>query len=334
MMGIPVVVPAIDASSVGEARRAAANMAGAIGLAARCASQLAIVVTEAASNIVRHAQGHGEIILRPLSSAAGFGVEVLAVDRGRGIANVVEARRDGFSTFGSPGEGLGAMARQASEFDIHSTPGQGTVVVARLWDQGADAGPDGLSVGAVCVPKPGEEMCGDSWALEADRDRVLLLVADGLGHGPQAADASRRAVEVFRQHATLPLVPLMERLHEGLRSTRGAAIGIAEMNRQRGQLGFIGLGNVSATLVAGGTRRSMVSQNGTAGVQARRFQAFDYPWPPESVLVAHSDGLASGWDLARYPGMRHGGLIAGALYRDFRRMQDDVTVVAVARRSL
>lgn len=332
----PLTLATTDTSCIGAARRAATALAADLGFSARRSAELAIVVTEAASNIVRHAEGRGEIILRPLAGAAAPGVEMLAVDRGRGIPNLPQARRDGFSTLGSPGEGLGAIARQAGEFDIHSVPGQGTVVLARVWNVDAPppVEPPGLSVGAVCLPKPGEAACGDNWSLAVDRDRVLLLVADGLGHGLQAADASRRAVELFRQHVARPVVPLMEGLHAGLRGTRGAALGLAELRPSRGQLTFVGVGNVAASVIAGDTRRSLVSHNGTAGVEARRIQEFQYPWAGNGLLVVHSDGLSGNWDLTRYAGVRqrHGAVVAATLYRDHRRIQDDVTVVTLAGR--
>jgi hypothetical protein len=75
----------------------------------------------------------------------------------------------------------------------------------------------------------------------------------------------------------------------------------------------------------------MVSLAGTAGHNMRKAQSFDYPYPDGLVLM-HSDGLATGWDLDRYPGLAHAHptLIAGVLFRDYWRQRDDVTVL-VAR---
>jgi anti-sigma regulatory factor (Ser/Thr protein kinase) len=332
LMQADVCVSIRDLSSVGEARRAAAMMAGAVGLSVRRASNVAIVVTEAASNIVRHADGKGELLLRPLGGKAP-GIEVLAIDCGQGIANVSNARRDGYSTAGSAGEGLGAIARQASAFDMHSVAGQGTTVMARIWEGDRDPSDvRGFSVGAVSLPKPGEVICGDSWSVAADADRVLVLVADGLGHGLQAADASRRAVQVFQESLSHPLPMLMSRLHEGLRATRGAAVAIAAIRPDARELRYVGVGNIAAAIL-GDTRRALVSHNGTAGAEARRVQEFLYPWPDNGVLIMHSDGLSANWDLARHTSLRtrHCALIAATLYRDHRRQHDDVTIVTLGR---
>jgi anti-sigma regulatory factor (Ser/Thr protein kinase) len=336
MMTDAQALPMTDLTCVGEARRAAAAMAASISLTAQRASDLAIVVTEMATNIVRHAEGRGEIVLRPLAAVTTAGVEVLAIDRGNGIPDVARACRDGYSTLGSPGTGLGAIARQAGEFDLHSAVGLGTTVFARIWNDGVPTKPALSSLGAVCLAKPGQDVCGDNWSIAFDGDRLLILVADGLGHGPQAAAASRRAVELFHQHCSRALVPLMDALHAGLRTTRGAAVSIAEVRAAARQLGYVGVGNIAATLLSGESRRMLVSHNGTAGVEARRIQAFQYPWPDGARLVMHSDGLSSNWDLQRYPGLlnRHDGIVAATLYRDYRRLQDDVTVVSLSERRM
>jgi hypothetical protein len=155
-----------------------------------------------------------------------------------------------------------------------------------------------------------------------------------LGHGLLAADASRQAVRLFRENITLEGPRLFEILHPGLRSTRGAAVAIADVRQGEGEIRFTGVGNISGTLIAGGTSRSMVSQNGTVGAEMRRVQEFKYPFTGDTLLVMYSDGLASRWQLSEYPGLRfkHPSLIAGILYRDHRRERDDVTVLVGASR--
>jgi hypothetical protein len=159
------------------------------------------------------------------------------------------------------------------------------------------------------------------------------MVADGLGHGFDAAQASRQAVRLFNDNAGLEPARLMETLHAGLRTTRGAAVAIADLRLDRREVRFVGVGNVSAVILppAGETRsQSLTSHNGTAGAEARRVQEFVYPWPAGGLLVMHSDGLASQWQLPHYPGLRnkHPALVAAVLYRDHRRARDDVTVLA------
>lgn len=329
-------LPLVENSQIGDARRQAVAMAQALGFDSTGAGEVAIVVSELATNLVRHAQG-GQLVLQPVDDGCSrAGLEILAIDHGPGIANVGAALRDGFTTGTTPGTGLGAVRRLSAEFDLYSNDA-GTVVMSRLWAAPVPDIPitlrESVIVGVVCLPKAGEDACGDAWVLIPQSiGRVMVVVADGLGHGQGASDASRAAIEAC--HANLRLEPVrrMEAIHAALRSTRGAAVSIAELRTDRGQISFTGVGNVAGCILSGNAVRCLVSHNGTVGVEARRIQEFVEPWPPDALLIMHSDGLATQWRLDRYAGLqnRHPAVIAAVLYRDFRRERDDVTVL-VAR---
>ncbi|HSD11831.1 MAG TPA: ATP-binding SpoIIE family protein phosphatase [Candidatus Binatia bacterium] len=314
---------------IAEARRLASDLAREIGFDTGDVGRVAIVVTEAATNLVKHAGG-GEILLQSATHEGGRGLEVVALDRGPGIANVDEALRDGFSTGGSAGTGLGAISRQSSVFDIHSAPGVGTGVLARLW-LGPDGKDVGEAIGGISVSKPGEDVCGDAWAVVREADRVRVFLADGLGHGPLAAQSASRAREVFLARPRLDPADVIGLMHDALRPTRGAAVAVADVDRGREVVRFAGVGNVAASILSGAGSRSMVSTHGTLGHDLRKVRQFEYPWPSGALLVMYSDGLASRWSLERYRGLesRDPTLIAAVLYRDFQRGRDDATVVVV-----
>jgi anti-sigma regulatory factor (Ser/Thr protein kinase) len=319
-----------DPTAVGSARRAASELGRSVGLDETALGRAALVVTEAATNLVKHAGG-GEILLRPLRHGPACGLEVLALDRGPGIPDVAASLRDGVSTAGTPGTGLGAMSRLSSVFDVYPEAGVGTAVLARVWSGPTPPTNGGLLVGGVAVPHPSEEVCGDAWAVWDGGLRTQVLVVDGLGHGVGAADASAAAVATFRLHAGEPPADLLAAMHGALRPTRGAAVGIAEIDRAGGVVRFAGVGNVAGAIVTNGTARSVVSHHGTLGHGVRRIHEFTYPWSPGALLVLHSDGLVSHWTLERYAGLvRHDpALVAAVLYRDFQRGRDDTTVVAL-----
>jgi anti-sigma regulatory factor (Ser/Thr protein kinase) len=329
----PITVAVTEPTQVGEARRLAAVMSEALGFDSTVRGAIAIVVTEIATNLVRHASA-GEIVLRSLPPVNCCGLEILGLDRGPGIASMADAMRDGFSTALSPGNGMGAMHRLSTVFDVYSAPGHGTAVVAqfRVGDSADDMH---ARVGCVCLPKHGEEACGDSVGMaDLGGGRTVVMIADGLGHGLQAAVASRKAVQLFRDNPSLDGPSLMNVLHNGLKSTRGAAISIADLRRGQGELRFTGVGNVAGRIVHATAARGLVSQNGTVGAAMRQVQEFVYPWTAGAVLVMHTDGLGSHWQMSQYAGLtaRHPSLIAGVLYRDGRRERDDVTVLALTDR--
>jgi hypothetical protein len=288
------------------------------------------VATEAATNIHRHA-GRGMILLRKLEQGPRRGVELLTIDRGPGIADLNRALQDGFSTAGTQGTGLGSMRRVATVFDVYSQQGQGTVFLVQIWADNAAPG-ELFEIGAVCLPVAEETECGDAWSVRESGQRFHLVLADGLGHGPQAAQAADRALEIFQGGPEGTPESTLHRIHSGLRATRGAAVSVVTVEPGRGKAWYAGIGNVSGTVVEGSQLKRMVSHNGIVGHAARTLRAFEYPWTPASLLIMHSDGLQSRWSLDPHPGLqvRHPGVIAGLLYRDFARPRDDVSVV-VAR---
>ena len=324
---IHVALDISHAGHVGEARRAAQLLAEGAGLDDGDAGRLALVVTEAGTNIAKHA-GSGQILLRVLAGGPHPGVEMFALDKGSGIANLTESFRDGHSTTGTSGTGLGAISRQSSRCDFYSRPGKGTAVWCEVRGKNVSAADGTLTAGAICVPKPGESVCGDGWIARGERDRHVMMVVDGLGHGADAAAAAQAAANAVLAHARRGAVELVDTVHAALRSTRGAAAAVAVLKPQSGVGEFCGVGNVTCVARADGKSRSLVSHNGILGHQVRRFQDFTFPFPPQSLLIMHSDGLTARWSLEDYPGLetRHPALIAGVLYRDFQRGTDDASV--------
>jgi anti-sigma regulatory factor (Ser/Thr protein kinase) len=340
-------VPIVESSQVAAARRAALGLASQIGLSDRAIANLGLAVSEAATNLVKHATG-GVCVFRPLSGAPATagqaerrGVEVLCLDRGPGIANVTASMRDGFSTTGTLGGGLGAMKRLSQVFDLHSRPGSGTAIVFEIWD--AEDAPTErararLVLGAISIPKRGEEVCGDSWALRASESGCDFLVVDGIGHGLAAATAANAAVDSFDLEVGASADRSISRLDRALRGTRGAAAAVTSVDYTRRSLAYCGVGNTAAALLRPreGDEESrvehLVSQPGTLGHSPRHIRAFEYGWDETATLVLHTDGISTRWDLDGYPGLlaRHPTLIAGVLWRDWSRGEDDATVV-VAR---
>jgi anti-sigma regulatory factor (Ser/Thr protein kinase) len=323
-----------DQAAVGEARRAARSLAMRMAFDETRAGRLALVVTELATNLARHAR-HGEILLRPLAGPSETpGIEVLAIDSGPGIPDLALSERDGHSTAGTLGHGLGAIRRQSDACWIYTQP-SGTVIAARVLREPAASDRLPLEIGAVNVSKPGEDVCGDALSWHMRPERLAVVVADGLGHGLGAHEAAREAIAAFAADPETAPRDMLERMHGALRPTRGAAVAVLAVDLERGVARYAGLGNIAATVVrADGSRQNFVSQNGIAGHAAPRLQEFQYPVPGRSVVVLHSDGLGTQWNLTRYNGLMasHPSLIAGVLYRDFARRRDDVTVVVASDR--
>lgn len=319
-----------DSSSTAEARRAGARMAASLGLNETKSGEMALIITEAARNAVVYGGG-GQMVLSGSKSTIGARMDILALDSGPGIADLTSALRDGYSTGGTPGTGLGAIKRMAGAFDIFSNT-KGTVLFARVEQPENQHGSRStVEVFGLASALAGENVCGDSLAWHVTHDRCAVLAVDGLGHGPNAADAAGEATRIFTAHSSEAPGHLMSRLHDALKKTRGAAAAVAEMRPLAGTLTYSGVGNISGSILSNTLSRSLVSHNGTLGHVMPRVQEFKVEWPKDGILVMHSDGLQSRWDLSRYPGLlaRQPALIAGVLLRDFRRERDDASVLVV-----
>ena len=327
---VSVPVSQADSSQKGHARRQALSLASQMGFSEHSQGQTALVVTEAAANIAAHAE-RGEILLVPWRFLGDAGIDVLALDNGKGIADVGRSMEDGYSTAGTAGQGLGAMSRSAASLQIFSRSGHGTALLARMVRESPTAGRSAsdYALGAISLAIVGETQCGDAWSVHFSPNRSIYIVADGLGHGPAAAEASREAIRVFADNPYLTPVRILNDAHLALAKTRGAAVSIAEILHDQAVINYAGVGNVAGVIYDQGKTRSMVSMNGTLGHSLGRVQSFSYPWAKTSSLILHSDGLATRWSMDQYPGLaaRHPALLAGVLYRDFCRRRDDVTIL-------
>ena len=327
----PLAIAVGDASHVSAARMAAQRLARDLEFDETRAGRVALLATEAVTNMVRHGGG-GTFAARVLAVNGSLGVEMLAIDSGPGMGDFGHSAMDGVSTGTTPGTGLGAIGRLSDEFDVQTGAGRGTILRMVVWNKPPDQRHEPYEVGAVVVPKSGETACGDAWAMETHAAGATFLVADGLGHGPDAARASAMATEVLHRHPEHSAIRLLDAVHAKLRATRGAAVAVIRHDRAQGLVAFAGVGNIAAVIIDGNERRAMVSHNGIVGHNMHKAVEYTYPWTRGALLVVHSDGLESQWDLDQIPGIfaRHPSVIAAALFRRYTRKRDDV-VVLVAR---
>jgi anti-sigma regulatory factor (Ser/Thr protein kinase) len=317
-----------DESQVAEARRETTIIARQQGFDEVDSGRVALVVTELATNLVTHASG-GEILVGIDEEGDRGGVQIVALDKGRGMANVQACLADGYSSAGTAGNGLGAITRLSTVVEIASWLGVGTAVLAVI-EPGGVRGERATSrsFGAVSVSKLGEDVCGDAWAIDHSGASTTLFVADGLGHGPAAAEAAVEAVRLFRRFHGHQVPALLDYIHGGLRSTRGAAISMARFDPHSKQIAFGGIGNVAGVLSSRNELRRMAAMPGTAGYSVRKIQSFQYPFA-DGLVILCSDGISTSWTLDRYPNLEaaHPTLIAAVIYRDFGRRRDDATVL-------
>jgi len=334
------VIPYLDIAvteqtQVGEARRAANRLASEHDLDETVRGRVAIIVTELGNNLWRHAR-KGRLLMGCRRSDEGCQLEVISIDGGPGM-DVARCLRDGYSSGGTPGTGLGAVQRLSTDFSVFSSPDKGTVILSRTCvpattEPGARPRTR-LSHAGICLAAPGETVSGDAWEVRLEADgQAAVIVADGLGHGPVAAEAAAEALKAFGTLRGSP-ASVLERAHPAMRTTRGAAVSILQLDAGAGTIVYAGAGNIAGRVISGVEDRSLMSQHGTLGVQVRRLQDVSYVWPDHSIVVLHSDGLNTRWNLKEVGGLLQcdPAVIAGWLVRDHTRGHDDVTVVVLKR---
>ncbi len=284
-----------ERTAVGAVRRVAGQLADRLGFGDVRVAEVELAATEIATNLHKHAQD-GAVVVRSVRGVTDRAVEMVAIDRGPGIADPSRSLRDGESTAGTLGIGLGAIARLADAHRLSSRTGHGTVLTVRFHPHRgelaeiADNRPVGLT-----RPMNGEQICGDAYAFRHTPGRLTILLCDGSGHGPLAASAAQTAVRLFCGQAFAAPDQAVRALHEAMRGGRGGAVAVADLDLAGGKAVFAGLGNVSAAVVADGRKQSMVSLPGIAGYQSRTIRSFEYPLPAGAVVILHSDGLSERW---------------------------------------
>lgn len=247
----------------------------------------------------RGVSGGGESDRAAGSGWAGAGDRGCGSDRAAGSAWAGASDQGHGSDRAAQGTwGDGSVPAGASDRAAGGVWAEGSSRVGRSGRAGESvrAGGSGVRVGGITASYAHAEHSGDAFGWVRSGARVTLLLADGLGHGEKAAEASTVAVEELHRGADLPPADLLRRLHTALRTTRGAAVGVAQLDEDSGQLSFAGVGNIGARLRTGTDWQPLISHPGIVGahfpatVPLRRAA-----WQPDSLLVLHSDGLPSRW---------------------------------------
>jgi anti-sigma regulatory factor (Ser/Thr protein kinase) len=314
-----------DSSAAAACRTAAQALASRLQFPGARTDQLTLAVTEAATNLHKHAS-QGSMLLRITREADRPGIEMVTIDAGPGFRDAASALRDGHSTSGTLGIGLGAIRRLADFCDLYSVPGRGTALVARFWSQPHPGTPP---YAGLVRPITGETECGDVFGATESEGQLTGVLCDGLGHGPLAAIAAMEAVAAVLEDPAGEPAALVERAHRRMTHTRGGALAVVQVTGEAVQ--FAGLGNIAAVILAEGTRRGMLSVPGIAGHQARSIRQFEYTAPPGAAIVLHSDGISGRWEPAALPGLnaRDPLLVAAALLAQAGSRRDDAGVLVL-----
>ncbi|MGO8752844.1 MAG: ATP-binding protein [Thermoguttaceae bacterium] len=319
-------------SGVGAARRAARAMAAVLGFAPTACEEIALAMTELATNLLKHARG-GTLTLTPLADGGRVGLEIESRDEGPGIADVEQALGDRFSTAGTRGTGLGAVNRLMDELDIRSRRGSGTRIVCRRWlrEHQPSLRPCPLAFGVATRPRRLGKVNGDAFVVLQWAESALVGIMDGLGHGQFAHRAAQTARQYVESHFDLPLDQVFRGTGRACRATRGVVMALARFDWGQGRLVFASVGNIAVRVFPRSEPFHFVVRRGVIGLNAPAAVVTEHPWSPEQILVLHSDGVATHWGWKDFPGWtdQPAAAMAQDLLRAKAKDEDDATVIVV-----
>lgn len=318
-------------SSIAVARRFARTVATCAGFPDVRAEEAVIVVSELASNIVKYA-GCGRILVQWMPHARGYRLAIVASDKGPGIGDLALMMKDRHSTGGSAGIGLGAVMRLSDRFDIHSTPGDGTIIACEFLPPFLAPHPS-IELAGLFLAHPDEDTCGDRWQAWERSHGMRIAVVDGMGHGLPAAEASNTILHMLGEQSRLqPAYALGSVMHD-YRNVRGGVATVADLDTSRGEVHYANIGNISSMRLRPGEIKRFPTKNGFVGNRSSEplgettsFEAGDY-------LIFHSDGLKSVGAEMLPPLYGHSCLLMAAwLLENGEVLKDDVTIVIARAR--
>jgi anti-sigma regulatory factor (Ser/Thr protein kinase) len=326
---------------VGLARRFAEELAMLLGFDEIGVGEIAIAVTELATNLVKHGTKKGRIISSHIERSGRVGIEIVSEDSGPGIADVEFAIEDGHSTHETMGSGLGAVNRLMDEFDITSKTADmknndpsevGTRIVCRKWlpakiMPGASA-KERINFAVMSRPVSGEIYTGDAYFLKHYNNTHFIALIDGLGHGEKANVAAQTAIGFIKDNYKKGLKQIFDGVHRACGKTRGVVMSACRIDMVNKTFTYAGIGNVVARVFYSPKPVNPTNFNGTLGVVMKKVRAFEYPWEG-GIIVMYTDGISGRWSPEDIPEMNSKASveIAKAILDQFGRKTDDATVI-------
>jgi anti-sigma regulatory factor (Ser/Thr protein kinase) len=322
-------IPIYDEASVSTARQRVREIGAAGHLSNFLIESVALIASELTHNQLAYAR-HGYFALKLIERNGVKGIEAIAADLGPGIEKKIVCGDAVPRATGSLGAGLEGVLRIADEVEIDSRRQEGVCVVARKFESQV---PPACEFAIAGVPFPGEAISGDDAVCIHTESGILAAVCDGLGHGPEAREASNKAVEVISHNHHLDLGEIVAAVHAGLAGFRGCVLSLARYERETSRLQCLSAGDVRVHYYRFRDAHCFTSIPLVVGDRAwtaRKLRVEEISVEPGAVFAMFTDGLESKTslkgqlDVLRLPAIA----IAQRLIEAHSRGNDDSLVLA------
>jgi anti-sigma regulatory factor (Ser/Thr protein kinase)/serine/threonine protein phosphatase PrpC len=328
----PVLLGVYKPADVLRAADSTSRFADSLGFSPAECEELALVITELATNVLKHAT-RGSLRLSRIEAPGRVGIQIESDDTGPGIPDLEQAITDGYSTVGSLGTGLGTVNRFVDELAACSRREPGLRLVCQRWIRPKTSGLHMVEL--VCgiatrsyrlLPENGDAFIIKQWERQA-----LVGVIDGLGHGQFAQRAALTARQYIEHHYDQPLVSLFRGVGRACRTTRGVVMALARFDLDRQKLTLASIGDIEVRLIGNSERFNFVVKRGIVGLNAPNPVPSEHSWTSNSLLIMHSDGLRTKWAWDEFSDVARAAppVIARRLLEGLGKLDDDATVVVV-----
>ncbi len=333
-------------SDVGICRRKAVSLAAQMGFDDVKTGEVAIMVTELVTNVIRHGGGTGFLVICHFTDGQNHkGIEVWCCDSGEGIGDFQKVLKDGYTGKASLGIGMGSIRRFSDEMEINPSMThdfktaffsgyphfKNCVRTLKYLPNKYWLGTNKrLEIGAVSRSKPGEILNGDSYVVtHLGPDLSVAAVIDGLGHGGEANLASQLAREQIILKSELPVGTLMHHVHNSLQGTRGSTIGLMRIDTEGRKLTWSGIGNIEGFIFSPDGKKNLMSFGGIMGHNMRTPRVFEFDFKPGDITCMYSDGITTRWKIDDIDWTGHPQKCAEYINNQFSRPNDDATVLII-----
>lgn len=308
-----------------------------MGFANEIAERIVLVSNEMSSNLLKFAARTGMIQL--WESNRPNALDLFVMDYGPGISDISLATRDGYTTAGTMGKGLGAIVRLADASGFYSQKinemspesWHGFAGWARFLSEHDDAGYHRDDYGCYLRAYQDDRYNGDGIYIQHRASQLRWLHMDGLGHGLGAAEVVLKVRHALNMD--MPLDELLSAISEQLRGSRGAVGILGEVVRTQdiNQASLCGVGDMHAFHVKPTGRNDMRLAEGILGHEHQRVFVQSFELADDDLVITASDGIRRNWSLSSFPGLwrQHPQLIALFLGQMASRHIDDKSLFVI-----
>ncbi len=304
-------------------------------------TETSIVINELYSNIVKHNAVNGKIRFFQNTAENRVGIEIISEDKVQGKEDINEVQKNGVSIKGTIDDGFGTINSFRDFFEIRSNieyvskkgmPVEKTLTV-RLWSMVLNdtsvIGNSEMKVSVISRPHTGFSVNGDCYYIRSLKDRDIIAVVDGLGHGMEAHEAASRAVKIIEENTQNSIEDIIKQTNTALKNTRGAVIALFIIYKFTNEFEMISVGNIDCRHITASSTVKLLSYNGYVGAYSGSCKARRHIYSNGDMLVLCSDGISSKWEVGNHAEgvSKSPSLLCNMVFSEYERHNDDATIL-------